>query len=178
MCPGFQMSSSGDETDSEASTSMTPPSLHVGQSKYDFLVLLHGVIRESTVCLLTHDRRQTLAMVDRLAFEIGNLSSDRVGGDLRSPLSKALFRCLTCRSPSLDTSRRPRCSTSPATPTSGSRWCSPVVRLLVPLVPSSSSSLLPPTCTYSPPLEGIVRLADTSGAPSFWCPSPPLQVPP
>lgn len=40
------------------------------QAKYDYLLLLHHVISESTVCLMNHERRQTLAMVDRLAYQL------------------------------------------------------------------------------------------------------------
>ncbi|VDM60028.1 unnamed protein product [Angiostrongylus costaricensis] len=67
----LQWSSSGDETDSEASMSMAPSTiLAQGQAKYDFLMLLHRVVSESTVCLMSHERRQTLVMIDRLAFQV------------------------------------------------------------------------------------------------------------
>ncbi|KAK6014704.1 hypothetical protein OSTOST_19907, partial [Ostertagia ostertagi] len=67
----FQWSSSGDETDSEASTSQAPSTiLAQSQAKYDFLMLLHRVVSESTVCLMNHERRQTLVMIDRLAFQV------------------------------------------------------------------------------------------------------------
>lgn len=66
-----QWSSCGEDTDSEASTSIAPSSLlALGQAKYDYLMLLHRVIGESTVCLMTHDRKLTLAMIDRLAFQV------------------------------------------------------------------------------------------------------------
>ncbi|WKX89132.1 hypothetical protein Q1695_008632 [Nippostrongylus brasiliensis] len=66
-----QWSSSGDETDSEASTSQAPSTvLAQSQAKYDFLMLLHRVVSESTVCLMSHERRQTLVMIDRLAFQV------------------------------------------------------------------------------------------------------------
>lgn len=35
--------------------------------KYQFLTLLHSVVAESTVCLMGHERRQTLALIDELA---------------------------------------------------------------------------------------------------------------
>uniref|UniRef100_A0A1I8EX72 polynucleotide adenylyltransferase n=1 Tax=Wuchereria bancrofti TaxID=6293 RepID=A0A1I8EX72_WUCBA len=38
--------------------------------KYDYLLLLYRVISESTVCLMSHERRQTLSMVDRLAYQL------------------------------------------------------------------------------------------------------------
>ncbi|EPB77240.1 hypothetical protein ANCCEY_03690 [Ancylostoma ceylanicum] len=64
-------SSSGDDTDSEASTSQAPSTiLAQSQAKYDFLMLLHRVVSESTVCLMSHERRQTLVMIDRLAFQV------------------------------------------------------------------------------------------------------------
>ncbi|CAD6195520.1 unnamed protein product [Caenorhabditis auriculariae] len=71
-----QWSSSGEDTDSEASTSQATTSslLATGQAKYDFLMLLHRVISESTVCLMSHERRQTLSMIDRVAFQV-SLSS-------------------------------------------------------------------------------------------------------
>uniref|UniRef100_A0A0R3S478 polynucleotide adenylyltransferase n=1 Tax=Elaeophora elaphi TaxID=1147741 RepID=A0A0R3S478_9BILA len=40
------------------------------QDKYDYLLLLYRVISESTVCLMSHERRQTLSMVDRLAYQL------------------------------------------------------------------------------------------------------------
>ncbi|KAI1722362.1 nucleotidyltransferase domain-containing protein [Ditylenchus destructor] len=40
------------------------------QMKLHYLQILHRVIKESTVCLMFHERRQTLAMVDRLKNEI------------------------------------------------------------------------------------------------------------
>lgn len=40
------------------------------QMKLHYLQILHRVIKESTVCLMFHERRQTLAMVDRLKHEI------------------------------------------------------------------------------------------------------------
>ncbi|KAK6020913.1 hypothetical protein OSTOST_13425 [Ostertagia ostertagi] len=64
-------SSSGDETDSEASTSQAPSTiLAQSQAKYDFLMLLHRVVSESTVCLMNHERRQTLVMIDDLRPEV------------------------------------------------------------------------------------------------------------
>ncbi|CAB3408575.1 unnamed protein product [Caenorhabditis bovis] len=67
-----QWSSSGEDTDSEASTSQATTSsfLAAGQAKYDFLMLLHRVINESTVCLMQHERQMTLNMIDRLAFQV------------------------------------------------------------------------------------------------------------
>ncbi|XP_063360432.1 terminal nucleotidyltransferase 5C isoform X1 [Cydia amplana] len=35
--------------------------------KHRYLTLLHGVVRESTVCLMGHERRQTLALIEHLA---------------------------------------------------------------------------------------------------------------
>ncbi|CAJ0947527.1 unnamed protein product, partial [Mesorhabditis belari] len=78
--------SCGEDTDSEASTSQAsshPSLLSVQQSKYDFLLLLYRVISESTVCLMNHERRQTLLMVDRLAYQISmNLYHTRNSHDL------------------------------------------------------------------------------------------------
>ncbi|CAJ0592455.1 unnamed protein product [Cylicocyclus nassatus] len=71
-----QWSSSGDDTDSEASTSQAPSTiLAQSQAKYDFLMLLHRVVSESTVCLMSHERRQTLVMIDRLAFQVSLIHS-------------------------------------------------------------------------------------------------------
>uniref|UniRef100_A0A914W8G6 polynucleotide adenylyltransferase n=1 Tax=Plectus sambesii TaxID=2011161 RepID=A0A914W8G6_9BILA len=39
-------------------------------TNYEYLLLLYRVISESTVCLMSHERRQTLAMVDRLAYQL------------------------------------------------------------------------------------------------------------
>ena len=38
--------------------------------KYDFLMRLVGVISESTVCLMGHERRQTLALIQHLAMQV------------------------------------------------------------------------------------------------------------
>ncbi|CAI2319015.1 unnamed protein product [Caenorhabditis sp. 36 PRJEB53466] len=67
-----QWSSSGSDTDSEASTSQATTSslLVTGQAKYDFLMLLYRVIDESTVCLMAHERHMTLNMIDRVAFQL------------------------------------------------------------------------------------------------------------
>lgn len=67
-----QWSSSGSDTDSEASTSQATTSslLVTGQAKYDFLMLLYRVIDESTVCLMAHERHMTLSMIDRVAFQL------------------------------------------------------------------------------------------------------------
>ncbi|GMT31126.1 hypothetical protein PFISCL1PPCAC_22423, partial [Pristionchus fissidentatus] len=61
----------GDETDSEASSNQTTHSyLAVSQAKYDFLIMLYRVISSSTVCLMTHDRRCTLQLIDRMAYQL------------------------------------------------------------------------------------------------------------
>ncbi|CCD65444.1 polynucleotide adenylyltransferase [Caenorhabditis elegans] len=67
-----QWSSSGSDTDSEASTSQATTSslLVTGQAKYDFLMLLYRVIDESTVCLMAHERNMSLNMIDRVAFQL------------------------------------------------------------------------------------------------------------
>ncbi|KAM8800049.1 terminal nucleotidyltransferase 5D isoform 2-T2 [Eudromia elegans] len=40
------------------------------KSKYDYLMTLHGVVNESTVCLMGHERRQTLNMITILALKV------------------------------------------------------------------------------------------------------------
>jgi len=40
------------------------------QMRCDYLQLLYRIISESTVCLMSHERRQTLTMVDRLAYQL------------------------------------------------------------------------------------------------------------
>lgn len=37
---------------------------------YQFLMLLHNVVEESTVCLMGHERRQTLALIEELACRV------------------------------------------------------------------------------------------------------------
>ncbi|MEE6496485.1 hypothetical protein FKM82_002381 [Ascaphus truei] len=39
-------------------------------SKYDYLMTLRGVVNESTVCLMGHERRQTLNMITILALKV------------------------------------------------------------------------------------------------------------
>lgn len=41
--------------------------LNVCVISFRYLTLLHGVVRESTVCLMGHERRQTLALIEALA---------------------------------------------------------------------------------------------------------------
>ena len=36
--------------------------------KYRYLMLLHSVVEESTVCLMGHERRQTLSLIEELAY--------------------------------------------------------------------------------------------------------------
>ncbi|XP_033230398.1 terminal nucleotidyltransferase 5C [Belonocnema kinseyi] len=38
--------------------------------KYQYLILLHSVVEESTVCLMGHERRQTLALIENLAYQV------------------------------------------------------------------------------------------------------------
>ncbi|XP_038818540.1 terminal nucleotidyltransferase 5A-like [Salvelinus namaycush] len=38
--------------------------------KYDYLATLHGVVQESTVCLMGHERRQTLGLISSLALRV------------------------------------------------------------------------------------------------------------
>ncbi|XP_018403981.1 PREDICTED: protein FAM46C isoform X1 [Cyphomyrmex costatus] len=38
--------------------------------KYQYLMLLHSVVEESTVCLMGHERRQTLALIQNLAYQV------------------------------------------------------------------------------------------------------------
>ncbi|XP_020820212.1 terminal nucleotidyltransferase 5D [Phascolarctos cinereus] len=40
------------------------------RSKYDYLMTLRGVVNESTVCLMGHERRQTLNMITILALKV------------------------------------------------------------------------------------------------------------
>ncbi|KAJ9589705.1 hypothetical protein L9F63_017077, partial [Diploptera punctata] len=38
--------------------------------KYRYLMLLHSVVEESTVCLMGHERRQTLSLIEELAYHV------------------------------------------------------------------------------------------------------------
>ncbi|XP_029968430.1 terminal nucleotidyltransferase 5C [Salarias fasciatus] len=40
------------------------------QSKYDYLMILRRVVNESTVCLMGHERRQTLHLISLMAFRV------------------------------------------------------------------------------------------------------------
>lgn len=40
------------------------------KSKYDYLMTLRGVVNESTVCLMGHERRQTLNMITLMALKV------------------------------------------------------------------------------------------------------------
>ncbi|KAB1253483.1 Terminal nucleotidyltransferase 5D [Camelus dromedarius] len=40
------------------------------KSKYDYLMTLHGVVNESTVCLMGRERRQTLNMISLMALKV------------------------------------------------------------------------------------------------------------
>jgi hypothetical protein len=37
--------------------------------KYDYLMILYSVVDESTVCLMGHERRQTLSLIEELAYQ-------------------------------------------------------------------------------------------------------------
>ncbi|XP_076288837.1 terminal nucleotidyltransferase 5C isoform X1 [Lasioglossum baleicum] len=38
--------------------------------KYQYLMLLYNVVEESTVCLMGHERRQTLSLIESLAYQV------------------------------------------------------------------------------------------------------------
>lgn len=38
--------------------------------KHQYLMLLHDVVEESTVCLMGHERRQTLQLIKNLAWQV------------------------------------------------------------------------------------------------------------
>ena len=40
------------------------------QLKYDYLMILYQVVDESTVCLMGHERRQTLALIQHLSCNV------------------------------------------------------------------------------------------------------------
>lgn len=40
------------------------------KSKYQYLLLLRNVVDDSTVCLMGHERRQTLQLIDDLAYQV------------------------------------------------------------------------------------------------------------
>ncbi len=41
-----------------------------GRLRYAFLVTLHNVVDSSTVCLMGHERRLTLCLIQRLACQL------------------------------------------------------------------------------------------------------------
>ena len=43
---------------------------HEESLKYDYLRVLHNVITESTVCLMSHELRQTLGLIESLAYQL------------------------------------------------------------------------------------------------------------
>lgn len=40
------------------------------RSKYEYLIILHRVVDESTVCLMGHERRQSLCLINELAYQV------------------------------------------------------------------------------------------------------------
>lgn len=46
--------------------------------KYQYLMLLHSVVEESTVCLMGHERRQTLSLIEELAYRVLFLEQSRL----------------------------------------------------------------------------------------------------
>lgn len=38
--------------------------------RHQYLMLLHDVVEESTVCLMGHERRQTLSLIEGLAWQV------------------------------------------------------------------------------------------------------------
>lgn len=51
--------------------------------KYDYLMILHQVVDESTVCLMGYERRQTLALIEELAYQVYFQEQQRLATKLR-----------------------------------------------------------------------------------------------
>lgn len=46
--------------------------------KHQYLMLLHDVVEKSTVCLMGHERRQTLQLIESLAWQVGDRNARNV----------------------------------------------------------------------------------------------------
>lgn len=53
--------------------------------KYQYLTLLHSVVEESTVCLMGHERRQTLGLIENLAFQVFCQEQAKFSGQQQQP---------------------------------------------------------------------------------------------
>lgn len=53
--------------------------------KYQYLMLLHSVVEESTVCLMGHERRQTLALIENMAFQVLCQQQQRLNPQVPQP---------------------------------------------------------------------------------------------
>ncbi|KAI3373108.1 hypothetical protein L3Q82_006440 [Scortum barcoo] len=98
-------------------------------SKYDYLMTLRRVINESTVCLMGHERRQTLNMITVLALRVlGEQNAMPSPTRPTSPVSISRRRTWPSRFTAATSSRRPspRSSTTPTLYMSTCRlaWCS------------------------------------------------------
>ncbi|XP_013791979.1 protein FAM46C-like [Limulus polyphemus] len=54
------------------------------QSKYEYLMILQRVVDESTVCLMGHERRQTLSLIEELAHQVYFQEQSRLFAKTRS----------------------------------------------------------------------------------------------
>lgn len=59
--------------------------------KYRYLMLLHSVVEESTVCLMGHERRQTLSLIEELAYNVLCLEQQRLLSQHHPPPTALLY---------------------------------------------------------------------------------------
>ncbi|QQP51208.1 Protein FAM46C, partial [Caligus rogercresseyi] len=83
------------------------------QIKYDYLMILYQVVNASTVCLMNHERRLTLSLIEELALSIYNNNNSNL--DYYSDNNSSDDTCSTTSSSSTCSSSK-NLSASPASP--------------------------------------------------------------
>jgi hypothetical protein len=141
--------------------------------KYQYLLLLRNVVDDSTVCLMGHERRQTLALIEDMTFQVLCVYSGQQQKYLHSPTAymysngyyytPMISPCSSCNSYLMASNSNSRHSSSSASSSSSS---SASVRYPPSSSPSSSASSVkssisssspttlssPPSASSTPPL--------------------------
>jgi hypothetical protein len=90
--------------------------------KYEYLMILYQVVDESTVCLMGHERRLTLSMIEDMAYSVYcpppyyPLPEPPEDPNLLSPVSSASFSSASSTSSGMSTGSTTPCTSGQATP--------------------------------------------------------------
>lgn len=90
--------------------------------KYEYLMILYQVVDESTVCLMGHERRLTLSMIEDMAFSVYSpppyypLPEPPEDPNLLSPVSSSSFSSASSTCSGMSTGSTTPCTSGQATP--------------------------------------------------------------